>query len=98
MQENKGKIAANRTHNFRIGRGPRGISGKNVCSVANDRYACRLHSLGNNPRAHVLTKDDDTIGMPQCPAIQSLPYTHEEILSNDVAAHGHIRIEIANVV
>ncbi len=98
MQQNKRKTAADCTNHLGIGRGQRLLRRKDFRAVTNDQHARGLHSFQNYPRPHVFAKDDDVVSAAQRPAMHFFPNTNEQAVAHDISAHGHVRIQVPDVV
>ena len=98
MQEHKGKVAANGADHFRLGRRQRRVGWKDVCPVPHNHNPGRLHPFADNPRAHILSENDDSRCPPQRPAMHLLPNTCQQPRLDDRAPHGHVWVHVADVV
>ena len=69
-----------------------------VRAVADDFDAIRGDAFFQDAIAHVVAEDDDARGLAQGAAMHPLPKARDEAGANDVAADGHVGVEVADVV
>ena len=95
MQHDEGETAPNFSNHRIVLCRQRG--GKHR-SIAYDRHALRGHALGDNSVAHIIAQNDDAGRAPQGTAVHLFPPFDPAARSDDVAAKGHVRVQVANVV
>src|SRR2546427_12767311 len=96
VNEDKAKAVANLRDNLSVYL--RFLCGAQIPSVTHDLDFFCENAFGDNSSAHVSAEHNHAGRAAQRPAVQPLPNPREQTAAQDSAAHGHVRIQVANVV